>query len=405
MRIYGRYLIGQVVRPMLAILLIALGALLAERMLRVVDIVVGWHGSFAVLVEMMGYLVPHYLILALPAAFFVAMLLSLSRLARDGELDALTGAGLGLHRIIQPLMGLGLVLFVVNLAILSHLQPYSRYAYRAALFALTNVSFQALLRERAFVTLGRTTYTADELSPDHRDLGGLFLYSERDNGDTLTLTAKDGTIVDAAGNQPLMLRLADGVQQYVPAPQAARPGEAPVSTAPATLRFRTFTSDLQGAEPKPFRPRGEDERELTLPELWAAYGGPLPGIEAQEIAAELHGRLVRALATLALPLVAVPLAIGRRRAQRSYGIVVGLALLLLLNQLVQFGESLADDGRIPAGLGLWTPLLAFALIGAALVGRRGWHVASGAGTPRLDAWVEAVVSAVQRRGLGARAAE
>ncbi|BCX18027.1 MAG: hypothetical protein KatS3mg117_1709 [Geminicoccaceae bacterium] len=383
MSLLSRYLIGLVVRPMLAIVVVALAVLLAERMLRVLDIVIGWRGSMLVLLEMLGYLVPHYMGVALPAAFFIAILLVFSRLSRDGEIDAILAAGRGLHELLRPLVAIGFLLLAINAVIVSHLQPYSRYAYRAALFALSNVTFLTLIRERAFVTLAGTTYAVERLSPERDRLEGLVLFSRMKDGSTLTITARRGRILAAEGDQPIRFDLEDGVHQLVPAP-----GEDGAERPAATVRFRSFTTDLEGAEPKPFRPRGEDERELTLPELRAALDRPVKGIDPPEIEAELHGRLVRVLSIPLLPLVALPLAIARRRARRSYGLVVGLVLLLAYNQILHFGESLADDGKLSPWLGLWLPFLAFGALGAALTWWRSARVPQAGGSGRFDLLVE-----------------
>ena len=45
--------------------------------------------------------------------------------------------------------------------------------------------------------------------------------------------------------------------------------------------------------------------------------------------------------------MAIPLAIDRVRGQRSYGLVVGLAMLIAFHQLLQLGEALADNNKIP----------------------------------------------------------
>lgn len=392
-----RYVIGQVVRPMAAIVVIALLALLAERTLRVLDIVLGWRGSLLVLFEMLSYLVPHYMGIALPASFFIAILLVFSRMSRDGELDGMFAAGFGLHRILLPLFAIAAVVLVLNGLIVSHLQPFSRYAYRAALFALSNVSFLTLLRERTFLTLGETTYRVETLAPERDRFTGLLLFSRLPGGETLTITARRGRILPAEGQRPILLDLEDGVQQFVPSPRADA-SDAP----PATVRFRSFRTDVRGGEPKPFRPRGADERELTLPELWSALAHPPKGIDPSEIAAEFHGRLARIASTLLLPLVALPLAIARRRAKRSYGIIVGIALLVGYNQLLQFGESLADDGKISPWLGLWVPFFMFCLLGLLLVFWKTTRVPRVRGTSRFDLLVERIEqSLAQRFGRGA----
>ncbi len=103
---------------------------------------------------------------------------------------------------------------------------------------------------------------------------------------------------------------------------------------------------------------------MTLLELWAASRNPPAHIEPWEISAELNGRLVRILTLPLLPLMAIPLAIDRVRGQRSYGLVVGLAMLIAFHQLLQVGEALADNNKIPIWAGLWLPFAVFAAISA-----------------------------------------
>src|SRR3546814_14151904 len=76
---------------------------------------------------------PHYLGLALPAAFFISVLLLVARLAEDSEIDALLASGLSLGRIVLPFLAIGLLLALVSLALFGYVQPHARYGYRAAL--------------------------------------------------------------------------------------------------------------------------------------------------------------------------------------------------------------------------------------------------------------------------------
>ena len=85
-----------------------------------------------------------------------------------------------------------------------------------------------------------------------------------------------------------------------------------------------------------------------------------------------------------LPLMAIPLAIDRVRGQRSYGLVVGLAMLIAYHQLLQLGEALADNDRIPSWAGLWLPYLAFAGISLTMFLRAARKVPD----PRLGIWLD-----------------
>lgn len=394
-----RYILGQVLRPMLAAILITLLALLAERALRVIDLVLGWRGSIGIVFEMMSYLIPHYMVVALPAALFLGIMLGVARLSREGELDAMRAAGIGLWRMTRPLVLLAGIVLVLHLILVSHLQPFARYAYRAAAFAITNVSFQTLLRPGQFITLGENTYRVDALSPEGDRFEGIFLYSEADASGTVTVTAASGTIETQGALAPLLLHLEQGVQQFVPRPP--EDGAGGTGTPPLTLRFGTFTSDLSGTEPKPFRPRGEHERELTIPELIGFLGAPpeaLPEeIDPWEVRAELSARLVRNFSIFFVPFLAVPLALSPRRAKRSYGFLIGVIVVVGYNQLIGAGESLADDDKVSAIVGVWLPFLAYAVLTTAFFVRTARRVPDPGKSSMLGAGIDALVGAVAKR--------
>jgi lipopolysaccharide export system permease protein len=401
LRTIDRYLLGEVLRPMLAAILITLLALLAERALRVIDLVLGWRGSIGIVFEMMSYLIPHYMVVALPAALFLGIMLGIAKLSREGELDAMRAAGMGLWRMTRPLLLLALVVLVLHLILVSHLQPFARYAYRAAAFAITNVSFQTLLRPGQFITLGQTTYRVDALSPEGDRFEGIFLYSEADASGSITITAESGRIESQGALAPLLLHLENGVQQFVPYPADDEATAGTNGTPPLTLRFGSFTSDLSGSEPKPFRPRGEHERELTIPELFGFLGKPadaLPDdIDPWEVEAELSARLVRNFSILFVPFLAVPLALSPRRAKRSYGFLIGVVVVVGYNQLISTGESLADDGRISSLIGVWLPFLAYAVLTTAFFIRTARRVPDPGKSSWLGAGIDAVVNALARR--------
>jgi lipopolysaccharide export system permease protein len=401
LRTIDRYLLGEVLRPMLAAILITLLALLAERALRVIDLVLGWRGSIGIVFEMMSYLIPHYMVVALPAALFLGIMLGIAKLSREGELDAMRAAGMGLWRMTRPLLLLALVVLVLHLILVSHLQPFARYAYRAAAFAITNVSFQTLLRPGQFITLGQNTYRVDALSPEGDRFEGIFLYSEADASGSITITAESGRIESQGALAPLLLHLENGVQQFVPYPADVEATAAANGTPPLTLRFGSFTSDLSGSEPKPFRPRGEHERELTIPELFGFLDKPadaLPDdIDPWEVEAELSARLVRNFSILFVPFLAVPLALSPRRAKRSYGFLIGVVVVVGYNQLISTGESLADDGRVSALIGVWLPFLAYAVLTTGFFIRTARRVPDPGKSSWLGAGIDAVVTAVARR--------
>src|SRR5690625_7654049 len=107
---FNRYLIKLLLPPLGLTLLIALLVLLVERMLRVLDFVLGAQGPVRVVAELLTYLMPHYLGLALPMALFLAVYFAFSKLSRDSELDVVLATGTGLHQLLRPVLLISLIL-------------------------------------------------------------------------------------------------------------------------------------------------------------------------------------------------------------------------------------------------------------------------------------------------------
>src|SRR5690606_33408835 len=102
--------------------------------------------------------------------------------------------------------------------------------------------------------------------------------------------------------------------------------------------------------------------------------------------------------------LAVPLARGRRRAQRSYGLALGLAALIAYNQVIGFGESVVDDGQAGPLLALGVPYLLFVALTAWLFVRAAFRVPSASGGAAIDAafeWLARFLPGPLRRALGA----
>lgn len=387
MNVFGRYLLRLTLVPLLATMAIALVALLLERMLRLMSLTANADASMFRVFEMMISLVPHYLGIALPAAFFVGILLAFNRLAGDSELVAMSAAGVALHRLLAPVMGLAVVLTAISALIFGYLQPYSRYGYRALVYSIGNASLAAALEEGAFVEAGGMTFMAEQVAVGGRRLSRVFVYQETAGGGSITTTARSGALRPSSEDMRSVLYLADGVRATLNADGG--PG--------GVLGFSELRQPIGESGAVSYRARGKDEEELTLPELWSARQAPPEGVSAATIAAEFHGRLVRTMTMLFLPLLAIPLGLGGGRARRSWGIVVGLVVLVLYQKVLQLGGALAALGEVSPWLGLWLPLALFAAAGGTLFAKAS---AGGIDNP-VDVFMDRLVAVGRRFGASA----
>jgi lipopolysaccharide export system permease protein len=294
-----RYVLRLTLWPMVACLCVTVMSMLLERALRLLDLLSQSNDRFGPVVQLAANLLPHYLGLALPIAFFVALFIVITKLDDGSEVEALLANGISLTRLAAPYLAMGVVLMSISLIVFGYLQPYSRYAYRAVLHAAVNAGWDGRLHGGAFVTDGDTVMTADTASLEGRRLQRLFIRRP----------VKGGEEVITAGSAQLVMR-PDGKHVSLVLKDGLRIGESKGGSVDM-LSFDTFVmqTSLSGAAAL-MRSRGGDERELTF---------------------------------------------GRRSA----GLVLAGVLMLAFQNGLQFGEGLADAGKAPALLAVGAPFFLF----------------------------------------------
>lgn len=349
-RVVDRYVLRLAISPMLGALAVTLVALLLERILRLLDLLADSSSRFGFVAELAANLIPHYLGLTLPAAFFVSLFIVFSRLSDGSEIDALLASGISLTRLAAPFVVVGVILAMISLALFGYLQPYSRYAYRAVLHAAIEAGWNGRLSAQAFVSPGDSlSMTADIAEGEGRRLQRVFIRKALADGDEEITTAKAAELRPSADGKSVVVLL-EGGQQL----SESKTGDMRI------LSFQSFSTDvpLAGAQ-KLLRDRGGDPRELTLNELARQASSPDSLFGRETLLAELYGRLARALALPFLPLLALPLALAAKRGGRVPGVIVAGITLIAFHHLLQLGQSLAEQGRVLAIIGIGLPAAIF----------------------------------------------
>ena len=330
-------------RPMALALGVTLGALLAERMLRLFDLIVDQGAGLMPVMTMALSLTPHYLGLALPAAFCVGLMSTLIGMSRNNELDALEGAGWSLRRIGASFVLAGVILALLSMLLFGFAQPYARYAYRAAKHAVVTAGWSGHVEQGAFLEVeDDIVLSATEVDASGRVLTRVFVLQRGEDGETAT-TARRGVVVPDSISGVVQLRLEDGVS-LTP--------EGPLEFD-ALVLSRDF-----GADGEPFRPRGAS-RELTLAELAQRTREEDSSAEALELEAEFHARVVRSVSLIGIALVGVPLGVVGKRTPAWPRIALALGLLTAYHHVLLLAQTLGAEGTVDPAIALWTACAAF----------------------------------------------
>jgi lipopolysaccharide export system permease protein len=349
-----RYLTRLIALPLFSTLIIAAMLLVLDKMLRLFDFVATEGGPVSVVWRLLANLLPEYLSLGIPIGLLLGILLAFRKLALSSELDALRAVGLGYTRLLRAPYLYAIVLAAINLGIVGYVQPYARYAYEGLDFELRSGALGASIKVGEFTSLGkRMTLRIERSANEGRQLFGIFVMGESNDGKSLAVTAKTGTFMSTDDPDVIILRLANGVLVH----------NAPNFKTPRILSFSGHDLPIDLPKIGSFRGRGGIDREMTIPELVRnGRNAKVPEPLRNKIRANFHFRLVEVAMMLLIPLLAVALAVPRKRTSSFLGVFLSIVMVVTYHKVNEYAESMGALGRIDPLIALWVPFILFAAL-------------------------------------------
>lgn len=349
MKTLNIYIIKRIAGPFFLGLSVLLMVLSLERVLRLMQAVNERNAPVSKVFELIIYLIPHYLGLAVPAALFLAILLAARRLLDDSELAVMQSAGISLRSLYKPILLVVVPATVFLLLLSGFIQPQTRYIYRTVLHEMAAENPLGDLRPRVFHTFKEgLVMRVENIKAKEEILENIFISREKkDTHEQVLISAQQGKLTQDTETAKMTLMLEKGV--------IIRDNKN--TKASSSLAFDTYPWEIPGVMDEPYGLRGRDEREMNFFELIngrTAY--VIPETSPAKVKAEFHARVVQSLSLLFLALWALPLAIiGGNRTGKAVGLVLGGGLLVFYEKILGLGETYVAKGAAHVGLALWLP--------------------------------------------------
>lgn len=347
MGLLNRYLLKNATIYIIGLIVFAVCVFMLERLLRIFQAVSNSPTPGQDATTMIANLMPYYLSMAIPIALMLGIIFTVDRFSRSSELTAALGAGISLFHMSKPFIFLAILFSLIALFVESIAIPKGRYQYRETLSLVKQQSYAAVLRQGTFATVGdRTVFAGTER--EGTAIGPVFIYEKLNQSDEgfgiRVTTASEGQLVINQETREVVIQLADGKTREI-TPQKSLEGDFEFGSSD----FRTV------ATVKPFRARGDDEREMTSGELMRNYDGAINAeVDRNTTAAALHIRIAKSVLLLIIPFIAVPFGLNYGRNPSSAGIIFGIIFLVSLQKALEFAQSLGAKGAIPPWLGIWS---------------------------------------------------
>lgn len=339
--IYRRALIQEILTTMLAVF-VALAAITAvTQWVRYLNQAAAGSLAPEAVLAFLGFGMVSALPILLTVTLFLAVLLTLSRMARDHEMVVWQTAGLGLMSWVRPVMQLGMPVFIFIAIISFVLSPWSLRKgaeYRQQLESREDISVVApgVFKESK---QNDRVYFVESLGVSQAMVKNVFMRSEQ-HGRFGIMVAKQGAqFIQPNGDR--FLALENGSRYEGTAGQADY----------RIMQFQRYTVRIEPYEVKLGAP---STKAMPLSDLFRDRN------LAKD--AELNWRLSLPVSAVLLVLLAIPLSYFNPRSGRSFHLVAALLVYLIYNNLLSVAHASVLNGKVSPWLGVWSAHLLMLLV-------------------------------------------
>jgi len=349
------HILKELLSPFFLGLLIFTFILLMNKMLKLMDLVVNKGISPGEIIRLIVFLLPSFLVLTIPMSILLAILITLGRLAADGELLAFKASGISLYQILAPFALLCCIGFFLTNSLTLVLLPSGNRAFRSHLFDLSRRHSEANLQERIFNDdfAGLVIYI-NAIPGEGQPMKGILISDKRDTEVPSLIIGEEGVIISDPQEMKVTLRLFNGSIH-----RAAKNFKSYQKA-----RFDIYDMNLQLSEDDDAVDNEVKYSELDLATLMRlAAERKKENRSAVKILTELHKRLAFPCACFMLGLIGIPLGAYRQKGSRSYGFVLCMTVLFLYYFFLNLGESMAKRGILYPALGIWLPNMVLGIMG------------------------------------------
>jgi len=349
--VVDRYVFRLWLTPFLGSLTIATVILLLGRALKVLGLVMDSGIEWSIMGTMLIAILPYFLVLTLPIAFFFATQSTIIRLHQGSELDVLRAAGISYTRMFRVLIGVAILLWLILSFTTMQWMPHGQKQFQVLLYTLQKSKAAPGFEPQRFShDLGRFTVYIQGKDEQGRMHG--FMLEDARSRDPVVYLAEIAE-VDRTGGQ-IQITLHNGTRL-----------EGSGSKLRA-LSFDQYKLNMDIAGLGLFKVPIWHSRifEMTMSELRQSRQKK----DTPAATAEWHRRLIMPTTVLLFLLFALPLSLEPKRSGKAGAYVMGILLLLTVYNLQILLHQQVSSDHLPWWT-MWMGQAVCAIVGIELTRR------------------------------------
>ncbi|HTN43922.1 MAG TPA: LptF/LptG family permease [Nitrospiria bacterium] len=367
-KIIDRYIFIELLVPFVLTLSALMMILLIEQTVQLTELLINKGVSFLTVGRIFIFLLPTFLIIAIPMGVLIATIISFSRLMADHEITGLMASGISLSRLAVPVLVFAVLSFGMTFSLSAWGQPWVGLNMKKAAMDLLKQEFSLGLEPGIFnEPLENMMIYVDEM-PTPTQLNGILIYDLRDPNQPVLILAQEGMILGDPTSDLVGLRLLNGSQH--------RESGDPPRYQWITFRKYEFKLDLAAAVN---HASGDTDPALRIQQIKMrmAASQPLARNERRTLE-EYYKTYSFPFSCLIFGIVGIPLGLVIKQGGRLGGFALGIAMALLYYLFMIISDFLVTSFLLAPLFAAWLPNLLMTVLAAFFImgSNRGFWIQS-----------------------------
>lgn len=358
LRILDRYLIREIVLPLILGLVVLTFLLVIPPILREAEALIAKGVGWSVVLRVVMTLLPQALSLTIPMAALLGILIGFGRVSADREFVAMQACGVSLWRLARPVSVVALLATVATAHQIIVALPDANQTFREITFGIVATRVEQNVKPRVFFEdfPDRVIFVRD-LPPE----GGwrdVFLADTSRPDQTVVYFAREGRVLIDREHRLVQLQLLDGTSHST---SGSKP-EAYESTEFQKIAINLDPETVFKRTP----PKGPPEK--TFAELRQTIDAAAAQGQTALLERFMYQyKLAVPVSCPILALIALALGATARKDGRLASFALGVGVILVYYVLLYGARAVAMGGQMSPDLAPWIPNLVLSVVGVALL--------------------------------------
>jgi lipopolysaccharide export system permease protein len=400
MGILNRYIFKEMVVPTFLGFAFYTSIIIMQRLFDLAGLIIKRSLSGAVVGKLLVYSLPNIIVLTVPMSLLFGILIAVGRLSSDSEIVAMRALGISTRTIYRPVFLFSAMVFMLNLYLMNYVLPKGNQQFVALRAEIMTSTVEKAVKPRVFFDqYDNVTIYVNDVDATTGQWKGVFVADSRGDESRDISTPRQAANEGATQNQEdegVGALTASGAGQRI---IVAETGNLSIIQPQKDIWMNLFGAETHIWDPtKPDRydhtrnqtqrillPSKESNfdatsvsksfRELSLRELLEQERQLARGHDNEarsnriRARVEIHKKFSIPFACIAFGVLGLPLGITNRRGGKSSGFSLSIAIILVYYVMLNNGENLAVEGKIPAWFGMWAANIMLLATGIWLLGR------------------------------------